>query len=88
MSDTHPTSIVTRHFEPVTLSIDEAAEILRINRKTVVAMIERGELPSVRYASRRWIPARAVRALLLLDVPMPNHESTRRPNRSGTARGH
>ena len=56
-------------FEPVTLSIDEAAEILRINRKTVIAMIERGELPSVQYARRRWVPVRAVRDLLMLDIP-------------------
>ena len=56
---------------PATYSIDEAATILRINRKTVVAMIERGELPSVRYARRRWVPARAVREFLLMDLPLP-----------------
>lgn len=49
------------------LSIDEAATILRINRKTVVAMIERGELPDVRYARRRWVPVRAVRELVVGD---------------------
>ena len=38
------------------LSIDEAAVVLRVNRKTVSAMIERGDLPDVRYARRRWIP--------------------------------
>jgi excisionase family DNA binding protein len=45
----------------VAFSIDEVALLLRINRKTVVAMIERGELPEVRYARRRWIPAPALR---------------------------
>jgi len=44
-------------------SIDEAAAILRVNRKTVVAMIARGELPEVRYARRRWVPAPALRSL-------------------------
>ena len=42
-------------------SIDEAATILRVNRKTVVAMIRRGELSEVRYARRRWVPARLLR---------------------------
>jgi excisionase family DNA binding protein len=45
-------------------SIDEAATILRVNRKTVVAMIGRGELPDVRYARRRWVPAAALRQLV------------------------
>ncbi|MEX0664713.1 MAG: helix-turn-helix domain-containing protein [Acidimicrobiia bacterium] len=70
MSDTPAdTATPVGNFEPVTLSIDEAAEILRVNRKTVVAMIDRGELPSVRYARRRWIPVRAIRDLLMLDIP-------------------
>jgi len=48
-------------------SIDETAAILRVNRKTVVAMIERGALPEVRYARRRWVPAPALRRLLAGD---------------------
>ena len=52
------------------LSIDEVAEILRVNRKTVVAMIESGELTEVRYARRRWIPTHVVRSFLLLDGPV------------------
>jgi excisionase family DNA binding protein len=53
----------------VAFSIDEVAHLLRINRKTVTAMIDRGELAGVRYARRRWVPAHALRALLLLDIP-------------------
>jgi len=53
----------------VAFSIDEVARLLRINRKTVAAMIDRGELAGVRYARRRWVPAHAVRALLLMDPP-------------------
>jgi len=53
----------------VAFSIDEVAHLLRINRKTVVAMIDRGELTGVRYARRRWVPAHALRALLLLEPP-------------------
>ena len=60
---------IDRDPDPVTYSVDETARMMRINRKTVIAMIERGELPSVRYARRRWIPARAVREFLLLDEP-------------------
>jgi excisionase family DNA binding protein len=51
----------------VAFSIDEVAQLLRINRKTVAAMIDRGELMGVRYARRRWVPAHALRALLLMD---------------------
>jgi excisionase family DNA binding protein len=52
-------------------SIDEVAMVLRVNRKTVAAMIDRGELASVRYARRRWVPAHILRGLLLLDEPAP-----------------
>ena len=51
----------------VAFSIDEVAALLRVNRKTVTAMIERGELSEVRYARRRWVPAHVLRAFLLLD---------------------
>jgi excisionase family DNA binding protein len=51
------------------LSIDEVATVLRVNRKTVVAMIERGELREVRYARRRWVPTHVLRSFLLLDGP-------------------
>jgi len=51
----------------VAQSIDEVATLLRVNRKTVVAMIERGELAEVRYARRRWVPTHVLRELLLLD---------------------
>lgn len=86
MTDLSTSSLSTEersHPDPVTYSIDEAAEILRINRKTVVAMIDRGELPSVRYARRRWVPARAIRQLLLLDLPLP---TAARADRFRTAR--
>jgi excisionase family DNA binding protein len=52
----------------VAFSIDEVAQLLRINRKTVAAMIDRGELAGVRYARRRWVPAHTLRALLLMDT--------------------
>ena len=69
LSDPEGLRQVGRDPDPVTYSIDETAQMMRVNRKTVIAMIERGEFPSVRYARRRWIPARAVREFLLLDEP-------------------
>ncbi len=62
----------------VALSIDEVATVLRVNRKTVVAMIDRGELASVRYARRRWVPAHVLRGLLLLDGPVPGSSGASR----------
>ena len=55
----------------VAFSIDEVATVLRVNRKTVAAMIDRGELASVRYARRRWVPAHVLRGFLLLGGPVP-----------------
>lgn len=56
----------------VAFSVDEVASVLRVNRKTVVAMIERGQLAEVRYARRRWVPAHVLRAFLLLDPSEPS----------------
>jgi excisionase family DNA binding protein len=61
----HPTTVLDSG--AVAFSIDEVAHLLRINRKTVAAMIDRGELAGVRYARRRWVPAHALRTLLLLE---------------------
>jgi excisionase family DNA binding protein len=60
-------------------SIDETAVILRVNRKTVAAMIDRGELPAVRYARRRWVPAPALRRLLTGDVVGGSESSSSAP---------
>ena len=66
---------------PLAYSIDETAAMLRINRKTVIAMIGRRELVSVRYARRRWVPAHALRSFLLLDTgaesPEPGYATSR-----------
>lgn len=67
-------------------SIDEAATILRVNRKTVVAMIGRGELPHVRYARRRWIPAAALRRLLAGHKGVERDSSSSAPMISAASR--
>jgi excisionase family DNA binding protein len=60
-------------------SIDEAATILRVNRKTVVAMIGRGELPEVRYARRRWVPVSSLRRLLCAQGDAGSDSSSSKP---------
>ena len=67
-------------------SIDETAVILRVNRKTVGAMIDRGELPAVRYARRRWVPAPALRRLLNGDDGGGSESSSSAPMISAASR--
>jgi excisionase family DNA binding protein len=67
-------------------SIDETAVILRVNRKTVGAMIDRGELPAVRYARRRWVPAPALRRLLNGDDVGESESSSSAPMISAASR--
>ena len=77
MSELHLVAADTEGSDPfdllesqvLALTIDEVATVLRVNRKTVVAMIERGELTEVRYARRRWVPTHVLRSFLLLDRP-------------------
>jgi excisionase family DNA binding protein len=47
---------------PELLSVDDAGLALGVSRSTVWRLIRRGELPSVRRAGRRFVPATAVRA--------------------------
>ena len=70
----------------VALSIDEVAAVLRVNRKTVGAMIDRGELPAVRYARRRWVPAPALRRLLAGDGVGGSESSSSAPMISAASR--
>jgi excisionase family DNA binding protein len=67
-------------------SIDETAVILRVNRKTVGAMIDRGDLPAVRYARRRWVPAPALRRLLNGDDVGGSDSSSSAPMISAASR--
>lgn len=41
-----------RHRAPLVLTVDEVAELLRCDRKTVYSMIEQGKLPGVRKVGR------------------------------------
>lgn len=44
------------------VTVQEAGRALGVSRSTVWRLIQRGELPSVRRAGRRLVPATAVRA--------------------------
>lgn len=43
------------------MTVDEAGHILGVSRSTVWRLIQRGEVPSVRRAGRRMVPASALR---------------------------
>jgi excisionase family DNA binding protein len=43
------------------ITVEEVGHALGVSRSTVWRLIQRGELPSVRRAGRRLVPARAVR---------------------------
>ena len=45
-------------------NLTETAALLGVTRKTVRGMVDRGELPCVKYASKRWVPRHALLALM------------------------
>jgi excisionase family DNA binding protein len=47
--------------EPLLVRIEEAARILCLSRSTIYAMLDAGELPSVRRGAARRIPVAALR---------------------------
>jgi excisionase family DNA binding protein len=47
-----------------TLTVQEAAEALRIPQRTVYALIERGEIPAIRLGRRRYILQSVLSAIL------------------------
>jgi len=42
------------------MSVEQAGRVLGVSRSTVWRLIQRGELPSVRRAGRRLVPANAI----------------------------
>jgi excisionase family DNA binding protein len=44
------------------ITVEEAGRSLGVSRSTVWRLIQRGDLPSVRRAGRRLVPARAIQA--------------------------
>ena len=60
MTTTQTTTIDKQSF----ISVSEAADILRMQRKTVYAAISRGEIPAVKVGRRYLIPQSWLRKLL------------------------
>jgi len=52
--------------EQPTLTVAEAAKLLRVSRDTLYAAVDRGEVPAFRWGRRIVIPTAALRALLHL----------------------
>lgn len=60
---------------PLVLTVDEAAELLRVDRKTVYSMDQRGKLPGVRRVGRAIrIHRPTLIAWLGADGPRPTEE--------------
>ncbi len=53
----------------LTLTVDEAGELLGISRAHAYEMVARGELPSIRLGKRILVPQRALDALLADALP-------------------
>lgn len=60
VSDGQPGSLVNLHVRPVLLTLEEAAEVLRIGRTRMFALVGRGEVRSVRIGSSRRVPMAAI----------------------------
>jgi excisionase family DNA binding protein len=50
--------------ERLTLTVDEAAELLGVSRSTAYSLVRQGELPSLRLGRRIVVPVRRLLALL------------------------
>lgn len=55
----------------LTLTVEEAAELLGISRAFAYQLVARNELPSLRLGRRVVIPRRALDRLLLVDLGSP-----------------
>jgi len=54
----------TRRRLPQTLTVEEAARILRIGRNSAYKAVERGDLPVLRFGRLYRVPRRAIEAML------------------------
>lgn len=60
--------------ERLTITVDEAAELLGVSRSTAYSLVRQGELPSLRLGRRIVVPVR--RLLALLDAGPPRDGMT------------
>jgi len=59
---------------PVTMSIEEAGQILGLSRSSAYRAAERGELPTIRLSGRLYVPT--PRLLTLLGCAVESHEDS------------
>ncbi|MDF0532533.1 helix-turn-helix domain-containing protein [Tsukamurella sp. 8F] len=60
----HPATDADELRSRVSISVPRAGQILGVSRATAYALVERGEVPSVRVGGRVLVPTAALRALL------------------------
>lgn len=70
-----------------TLSVDEVAEILGLDRKTVYASVRSGELPSLRVGRRILVPTRWLAARIAPDADDAALTGSRSPRSQHAAQG-
>ena len=56
---------------PLTYTVEQVAEMLRISRSTAYRCVESGEIPCLRLRRRIVVPAAAIDAMLAGAVPLP-----------------
>ena len=57
--------------DPVVLTVEESAELLRISRGLAYEMVRQGSLPSIRLGRRILVPRRALERMLGTSRPEP-----------------
>lgn len=59
----------SRGADPLVLTVDEVAKVLRVSRQTAYEAVRRGELPTLRMGRRILVPRAALLKLLGLEEP-------------------
>ncbi|MFN8053597.1 MAG: helix-turn-helix domain-containing protein [Acidimicrobiales bacterium] len=70
-----------------TLSVDEVADILGLDRKTVYASVSSGEIPSLRVGRRILVPTRWLADLIAPDARDAGLTGSRSPRSQHPAQG-
>jgi excisionase family DNA binding protein len=65
--------------EPLVLTVEEAARLLRIGRGTAYEAVRTGDIPSVRVGRRVLVPRHALLSLLNADATAANGRAGKMP---------
>ena len=66
--DTHSAEV-----QPSLLTVDEAAQVLRIGRNTCYELIRQGQIPSIRLGRLIRVPRFSLESWLAREVGLPEH---------------